>query len=165
MKERQTVDHELINFHKTFAEYQIIDVGVERPVTFSMRAEKTPDVANQNSNMMALHNGSRVFVRKDDILKIFTDRPALYSVRLASLVFGVENLKSSCMPDESNPKFTPLNNEILDSVISKKLPLAYIEHFHDDFFLHCSACNPSFQAAEQSCPKIDCDSLDETFLK
>lgn len=72
-----------------------------------------------NADMMALHNGSRVFVRKDDILKIFCDKPALYSVRLAGLVFGEETLHSSCMPEETNTKLTPLNEEILDSIISK----------------------------------------------
>lgn len=98
-------------------------------MTFAMRTDKTQEAMKANSNMMALHNGSQVFVRKDDILKIFTDRPALYSVRLASLVFGEENLKTSCMPDESNPKLTPLDNEVLDSVISKNFLKAF-QAFH-----------------------------------
>ena len=85
----------------------------------AIRSEKVQAMMKQNTNMMALHNGSRVFVRKDDILRIFCDKPPLYSTRLVTLVFGVETLRSSCMPDESDPKFTPLNDEILESIISK----------------------------------------------
>lgn len=69
--------------------------------------------------MMALHIGSRVFVRKDDILRIFCDKPALYSVRLAGLVFGEETLMNSCMPDDRNSKLQPLDEEILESIISE----------------------------------------------
>lgn len=72
-----------------------------------------------NESVMALHNGSRVYVRKDEILKIFCDKPALYSARLAALVFGEDTLSQSCMPDELSPKYTPLDEETLDSIISK----------------------------------------------
>lgn len=70
-------------------------------------------------SVMALHSGSRVYVRKDEILKIFCDKPALYSARLATLVFGEEVLSHSCMPDESTPNYTPLDEETLDSIISE----------------------------------------------
>ena len=72
-----------------------------------------------NESVMALHNGSRVYVNKNEILKIFCDKPALYGARLAALVFGEETLSQSCMPDESNPKYTPLDEETLESIISK----------------------------------------------
>lgn len=85
----------------------------------AVRSEKSQAVMSQNPNMTALHNGSRVFVQKDDILKIFCDKPALYSVRLAGLVFGEETLRHSCMPDETHSKLTPLDEEILESIISK----------------------------------------------
>lgn len=88
-------------------------------MTIAIRSEKTQETMKQNANMMALHNGSRVFVRKDDILKIFCDKPALYSVRLAAMVFGEDTLQRSCMPDEPNTKYLPLDEEILDSIISK----------------------------------------------
>lgn len=85
----------------------------------AIRSEKAQTAMKENANMMALHNGSRVYVRKDDILKIFCDKPPLYSVRLTQLVFGQETLQFSCMPDETDPKLTPLNEEILESIISK----------------------------------------------
>lgn len=70
-------------------------------------------------NLMALHIGSRVYVRKEDIVKIFCDKPALYSVRLAEMIFGKNVLMESCMPDERASHMTPLNSEILDSIISE----------------------------------------------
>lgn len=89
-------------------------------MTIAVRSEKSQAAAAKpNANLMALHNGSRVFVRKDDILKIFCDKPALYSVRLAAMVFGEDTLQRSCMPDETDGKFVPLDEEILESIISE----------------------------------------------
>lgn len=88
-------------------------------MTIAVRSEKAQAAMKQNANLMALHNGSRVFVRKDDILKIFCDKPALYSVRLAGMVFGEDTLQRSCMPDETDPKYVPLDEEVLESIISK----------------------------------------------
>lgn len=90
-------------------------------MTIAVRSDKAQAIMNQNTNMTALHNGSRVFVRKDDILKIFCDKPALYSVRLAALVFGEETMQQSCMPDETDPKYTPLDEDVLESIISKMI--------------------------------------------
>lgn len=70
-------------------------------------------------SLIALHSGSKVYVRKADILKIFCDKPALYSIRLADLIFGVKTLTYSCMPDERDGKYPPLNEEILESIISE----------------------------------------------
>jgi hypothetical protein len=95
-------------------------VGTKKnQMTIAVRSEKAQAAMKQNPNMMALHNGSRVFVRKDDILKIFCDKPALYSVRLAELVFGAATLRGSCMPEENSDKFTPLDDEVLESIISE----------------------------------------------
>lgn len=92
----------------------------KKQVIYAVRSEKDKVKVNPNSNMMALHVGSQVFVRKDDILKIFCDYPALYSVRLASLVFGDETMNGqTCMPDDNDPTLSPLNAEVLDSIISE----------------------------------------------
>lgn len=99
------------------ADYEIFEIGDESKKIAKAVPVKKPDPPS-DPKMMALHNGSRVFVRRDDILKIFCDKPALYSVRLAVLVFGEETLKYSCMPDESDPKYVPLDEEVLDSIIS-----------------------------------------------
>lgn len=74
-------------------------------------------VVQDNAEMMALHSGSRVYVKKDDILRIFCDKPALYSVRLAELVFSDEVLQNSCLPDDMNSKYQPLDPEVLNSII------------------------------------------------
>lgn len=122
-------------FSFILSEFQIIDVGVKKPVTFAIRSGKAQGILTNNANMMALHNGSRVFVRKDDILKIFTDKAPLYSIRLATLVFGEENLKTSCMPDEADSQLTPLNSEILESVISKCISSQSIHYLNKLVFL------------------------------
>jgi hypothetical protein len=77
------------------------------------------DIKN-DPTMMALHSGSKVYVKKAEILKIFCDKPGLYSGRLASLIFGEKTLRFSCMPEERDEKYNPLNEEILESIMSKK---------------------------------------------
>lgn len=76
-------------------------------------------IIQDNAEMMALYSGSRVYVRKEDILKIFCDKPALYSVRLAELVFGEEALQKSRMPDDNNSKCVPLDEEVLNAIIGE----------------------------------------------
>lgn len=93
-------------------------------MTIAVRSGKAGPLVPLNpmtagDSVMALHNGSNVYVRKDEILKIFCDKPALYSARLAALVFGEDTLSNSCMPEESNPRYTPLDEETLDSIVSK----------------------------------------------
>jgi hypothetical protein len=118
-------------------------------MTIAVRSEKVQDTMKQNANMMALHNGSRVFVRKDDILKIFCDKPALYAVRLAAMVFGEDTLQRSCMPDETNSKYVPLDEEVLDSIISKLE--VFIEEFSLKlFFKLYSTRHSGLQTTKQS---------------
>lgn len=111
------------SFFPTEAEYQIVNIGRKKGrVVIAVQADKSAQMIIQdNSEMMALHSGSRVYVKKDDILGIFCDKPALYSVRLAELVFGDEVLQRSCLPDEINPKYEPLDAEILNAIIGKRL--------------------------------------------
>jgi hypothetical protein len=70
-------------------------------------------------NMIPLHPKSSVYVNKNDILKIFTDKPALYSVRLAELVYGMENLRCSRVPDDNTSNHAPLNEHVLDAILSE----------------------------------------------
>lgn len=137
------------------AEYQVIDVGTKKNhLMIAVRSDKPasidPAIAlTKAQSLMALHNGSRVYVRKDEILKIFCDKPALYSARLATLVFGEETLSHSCMPDENNSNYTPLDEETLDSIISQ---YSYEEKPFPNLFLFysspCSSCHSSFQATK-----------------
>lgn len=128
------------------AEYQIIDVGTEsKQVTIAVCTQDTA----LGHNLMPLHNGSHHFVKKDDLLKIFTDKPALYSVRLAGLVFGEDTLRISRMPDENDTKYEPLDGDTLNSIISE---LIYLQDFLSiNHTFHYSSRCPSFQAAKQSC--------------
>ena len=115
----------LLKFCLIFAEYEIISIASPQklPVITSTSAVflESPDQLHckTDPSMMALHNGSKVYVKKADILKIFCDKPGLYSGRLATLIFGEKTLRYSCMPEERDEKYHPLNEEILDSIISK----------------------------------------------
>lgn len=92
------------------------------------RSNKVPSGHKNNPDMVALHNSSKVFVRKDDILKIFCDKPALYSVRLAELVYGVSTLRKSCMPGEFAHNRVPLDSDTLDSIISELIKVSMHDH-------------------------------------
>lgn len=78
-------------------------------------------VEMENSTMIPLHTGSRVYINKHDILEIFTNKPALYTVRLIELVFGTDVLKNACMPDEQDEErlLRPLEAESFESVLSR----------------------------------------------
>lgn len=110
-------------------EYEIISISEPLPVKPQLKLTSSAATIIENDDqlhvkalmdptLMALHNGSKVYVRKEEILKIFCDKPALYSIRLATLIFGEKTLRYSCMPDERDEKYTPLNEEILESIIS-----------------------------------------------
>jgi hypothetical protein len=107
-----------------FAEYEIISIAEPKHPIITSTSAVFVEGSDQmhvkgDPSMMALHSGSKVFVKKADILKIFCDKPALYSGRLASLIFGDKTLRQSNMPEERDGKFNPLNEEILESIISK----------------------------------------------
>lgn len=69
-------------------------------------------------NMIPLHPGSRVYIAKDDILSIFSNKPALYTVRLAELIFGTDALQYSCLPGDIHSDMEPLDEVVLSSIIS-----------------------------------------------
>lgn len=137
----------------------------KKQLIYAVRAEKDKVKLAPNPNMMALHVGSQVYVRKDDILKIFCDYPALYSVRLASLVFGDEKMNGACMPDDNDPTLSPLNAEALDSIISKNSIYRRL-HSTKKMFSSSSSRRASLQATEQKCfaklrQKLDSDALEQ----
>lgn len=100
--------------------------------------------------MMALHTGSRVYVQKEDILKIYCEKPALYSIRLAELVFGVKTMTLSCMPDDDVPNLTPLDDECLDSIISNSsLVIIIVNILINNFpIFSSSTCYASIQTTK-----------------
>lgn len=105
-----------------FAVYEVKQIiKKEKSVQLAVN-EKLKD----DPNLMALYNGSRVFVRRADIVKIFCPKPALYTVRLTELIFGKKVLQHSCMPDErSEGGLTPLDDEFLNSIISERCLLQF----------------------------------------
>lgn len=85
-----------------------------------------------NPNLIPLHIGSRVYVNKHDILKIFTNKPALYTIRLLEMVFGTEVLKRSCLSDERDEenKLVPLELDSFESLMSGFFVVQIIEEFY-----------------------------------
>lgn len=73
----------------------------------------------KRDEMIVLHPGSNVFVKKADLVNIFTEKPALYTARLTALVFGEDLLQQSRMPEEKIPgsSLKPLNNDSINSII------------------------------------------------
>jgi hypothetical protein len=101
-----------------FTDYEIVNIGTRKqPVTIAVRKQKKQD------EMISLHPGSSVFVSKPDLLNIFTEKSALYTARLTTLVFGENVLKESRMPEDKNadPSLKVLQTEILDSIICMKI--------------------------------------------
>lgn len=99
-----------------FLEYEIVNLPKVEP---NVHIVNDPMELKDHPSLINLHSGSKVYVRKADILKIFCDKPALYSIRLALLIFGEKTLTYSSMPDERDGKYPPLNEEILESIISE----------------------------------------------
>lgn len=79
----------------------------------AFKKQKTRD------ELIALHPGSTVFVRKEDLVNIFTDKPALYTARLTALVFGEDLLRKSKMPEEKSleSSLKILDNDMINSII------------------------------------------------
>lgn len=79
-----------------------------------------------DSDMIALHPGSSVFVKKDDLVNIYTDKYPLYTARLTGLVFGDELLQKSRMPEEkiADSSLQPLNSDMISSIIGEMKYLA-----------------------------------------
>lgn len=113
------------------AEFEVIELS-NKNVLLRQHTLTIPTIKSEqkiDSNMMALHTGSRVYVQKEDIMKIYCVKPALYSIRLAELVFGFKTMTISCMPDDDNPNFTPLDDECLDSIISNIIIIIFDQIF------------------------------------
>lgn len=80
--------------------------------------------APKEGDMIALHPGSSVFVSKDDLVNIYTDKHSLYTARLTGLVFGEKVLEKSKMPEEKLSESLPLetlSSETINSIIGMKV--------------------------------------------
>lgn len=73
--------------------------------------------------MIPLHSGSSVYVAKDELIKAFDMKPAIYACQLAKLIFGKDFL----------PKKTVQFGEELSHLDPKKM-MALISEFESHFF-------------------------------
>lgn len=72
----------------------------------------------RDSDLIPLHKGCRIKVSKTELLEIYTEHPALYTIRLAGIVFGKETLSAVSKESESNA-IDLLDQNVLNSLISK----------------------------------------------
>lgn len=69
-------------------------------------------------DLIALHKGCPIKVSKTKLLEIYTEHPALYTIRLAGIVFGKETL-SAVSKESEDHAIDLLDQNILNSLISK----------------------------------------------
>lgn len=65
-----------------------------------------------------LHSGSRVYVPRQKLIKIFSKKPSEYTSRLAELVFGIDLLKKIAKTKNYEDYLDVLDQKKLESVIS-----------------------------------------------
>lgn len=71
-----------------------------------------------NPDEIPLHKGCNIFINKSQLLEIYTPHPALYTIRLAEIVFGRETL-STASKDSLDNALDLLDQNVLGSVIGK----------------------------------------------
>lgn len=69
-------------------------------------------------DLIPLHKGCPIKVSKTKLLEIYTEHPALYTIRLAGMVFGKETL-SAVSKESEDHAIDLLDQNILNSLISK----------------------------------------------
>ena len=62
--------------------------------------------------------GSRVYISKKDLMKIFIPNACIYTSRLSDLVFGLENLENIAKSGKRN-YVELLNEDVLKSILSE----------------------------------------------
>lgn len=79
-----------------------------------VKKEKT----TSDPDLIPLHKGCPIKVSKKKLLEIYTEHPALYTIRLATIVFGKETL-SAVSKESEHHAIDLLDKNILNSLISK----------------------------------------------
>uniref|UniRef100_A0A1B0CAM1 FLYWCH-type domain-containing protein n=1 Tax=Lutzomyia longipalpis TaxID=7200 RepID=A0A1B0CAM1_LUTLO len=75
------------------------------------------------TDLIPLHSGSVVYVSKKDLISIFTNKPPVYTSRLADLLFGEEALLAC--KEKYNVNLTSLDPVKLKSLISENVSPTY----------------------------------------
>lgn len=70
------------------------------------------------SDLIPLHAGSHIKISKTKLLEIYTEHPALYTIRLATIVFGKEKLSAVSKESQSHA-IDLLDQDILNSLICR----------------------------------------------
>lgn len=161
----------------TIPKVPIVKKTIQLPITFSKQIKTTskpnaipliqkihqkssPTQANSPSIarsgvQIPLHSGSKVLVYKEDLIRIYSTIPALYTARLAELVFGrlvLESMQNAKNIDSLEPEkmfsltseANPFKPKIIKTVFTNQI---YVSHFQST----SSSCSSAarFQSLRQ----------------
>lgn len=69
-----------------------------------------------------LYSGSDIYIALEDLVKIYSSNPALYTARLMDIIFGREILNNACIePAEDEDDLEQLDSHKLRSMIGKNV--------------------------------------------
>lgn len=76
-------------------------------------------LTDTDSDLIPLVTGSPVYVSKSDLVRIFSSKPPVYTVRLAELIFGKEQLIRCSMNKKKNNHLEKTDPIKMKSLIGK----------------------------------------------
>ncbi|XP_063705175.1 modifier of mdg4-like isoform X4 [Culicoides brevitarsis] len=79
--------------------------------------EKKNRPKKSDSDLIALHKGCKIKVSRSKLLQIYTEHPALYTTRLAEMVFGKETLLAVSKQQKDGNAIDLLDQNTLNSII------------------------------------------------
>lgn len=83
-----------------------------------LSADQNNKNVSKSEEQIPLHTGSKVFVSKLDLIRIYTPAPAIYTARLADLLFGTEVLQRTTMYSKYQSSLDVLDPVRVASLIS-----------------------------------------------
>lgn len=73
-------------------------------------------------SQVPLHSGSDIYISTKDLVNIYTPKPALYTARLADVIFGRDTLLNACVSRTQNTAdLVPLDKNKLQSIIGEDI--------------------------------------------
>lgn len=134
---------------------------ISKPVLTKLE-NKSPITAGTSSSAVSgtgvripLHAGSKVFVYKEDLIRIYSNIPAIYTGRLAELVFGKSELQA--MPDKKHLDFLEPHkrSSLTSETLIKQLDTStFRTNGYDFFYILQSTLYSCTSAARFRSPRI-----------
>uniref|UniRef100_A0A336LHW6 CSON002390 protein n=2 Tax=Culicoides sonorensis TaxID=179676 RepID=A0A336LHW6_CULSO len=97
--------------------------------------QKSMRKKQSESDLIALHKGCNIKVSKTKLLEIYTPHPALYTIRLAQIVFGKETL-SAVSKESVGRAIDLLDQDILNSLVELEVSYTLMKINEDSYEVH-----------------------------